>query len=81
LEEIVINRQLLEASLRSPQAIWELRGVMRTLLTLNYDREALVADLTAYKEELRSEGKDAEVESIDDVILDLIGYCSPQMLL
>ncbi|MEA2512429.1 MAG: hypothetical protein QOJ59_1916 [Thermomicrobiales bacterium] len=54
---------------------------MRTLLTLNYDREALVADLTAYKEELRSEGKDAEVESIDDVILDLIGYCSPQMLL
>jgi hypothetical protein len=54
---------------------------MRALLSLDYDRDGLVADLATFKEELRSEGRDLDIETIDDVILDLTGYCSPHMLL
>ncbi|HEY7033034.1 MAG TPA: hypothetical protein VH482_16935 [Thermomicrobiales bacterium] len=77
----MIDRRVLRASLQSPQAVWELRGVMRALLSLDYDRDGLVADLATFKEELRSEGRDLDIETIDDVILDLTGYCSPHMLL
>ena len=77
----MINTELLEAALCSPQAVWELRGVMRALLAEGHPREALVDDLTTFVMKLWEEDREREVDVVNDVLADLTGYTSAQMRL
>ncbi len=77
----MIKTELLEATLCSPQAVWELRGAMRALLAEGHPREALVDDLTRFVMKLWDEDREQEVEVVNDVLADLTGYTSAHMRL
>ena len=71
--------ELLEATLKSPEAMWELRGVARALLAVGRERQEIVDELMAFKEALLDQDPDQDVDVINDVLADLTGYCSIHM--
>ena len=78
----VIKPELLEAVLRSPEAHWELRGVMRALLAEGHPREDLVNELMQFKTTIWDDDeREQDIDAINDVLADLTGYCAAHMRL
>jgi hypothetical protein len=72
---------LYEATLRSTEPLWELRGVVRALLTQGIEREDLERELTDLMLELRAAGREQEEDVVYEVLQYLVGFCSPFMKL
>ena len=77
----MIKTEVLESTLCSPQAVWELRGVMRALLAEGYPREGLVDELTHFAMKLWDEDRERDAEIVNDVLADLTGYTAAHMRL
>ncbi len=75
------NHELFEASLRSPEPIGELRGVVRTLLAHGYQREALIDELSDYLLELGAAKREADWEVVYDLLSFFEGWCLPHLKL
>jgi len=75
------NVDLFEASLRSPEPLWELHGALRGLLARGADREALIQELARFKDDLASAGRDEDWEIIYEVLTFFEGWCLPHLKL
>jgi hypothetical protein len=67
--------------LKSPEAMWEMRGVARALLAIGRDRQEIIDELLAFKEVLYDHNRERDGDVINDVLADLTGFCSIHMRL
>jgi len=68
-------------AIASDQAMWSLREEIRQLLTEGHDRAVLLSQLEAFRGQLRLAGRDADEDTVLEVMDFLTGWCSPDMQL
>lgn len=73
--------KLYEDVFQSMEPVWEMRGVVRTLLAQGADREVLRQELTRFMLELRETGRERDEDVVYEVLQYLSGWCSSFMRL
>lgn len=75
---VTVHDRLAEA-LRSSDPMTSLSDAVRMLVAQGHERDALYAELGRLRESLAATGREAEENSVLDVMDFLTGFCSPQM--
>lgn len=75
------HAELFAASFDSPEPLWELRGVARTLLAQGYDRQALTSELEQFMNSLEAAGREADWEVVYQLLGCFAGWCLPHLVL
>jgi hypothetical protein len=66
-------------ALRSAEPLNGLRSLVETLASEGHDRDSIVRIFEEAREQLRSEGREADEDAVMDVMDFLVGWCSPHM--
>jgi hypothetical protein len=73
--------QSIEQALRSSQPVNELRNLVLHLLADGQTREAILGLLESARQQLRKVDREADEDTVMDVMDFLVGWCSPHMKL
>jgi hypothetical protein len=73
--------ECLEAALRSPEPINELRSLALRLLSEGHDKTALLGEFERMRQQLRQTDREADEDAVMDAMDFLVGWCSPHMKL
>jgi hypothetical protein len=71
----------LEAALRGPNALQQLRGIVQEMLDQGQDRASVLALFEQTRQRLQDEGREAEEDIVLEAMDLLVGWCSPHMRL
>jgi hypothetical protein len=71
----------LEAALRGPNALQQLREIAQEMLDQGQDRASILALFEQTRQQLRDERREAEEDVVLEAMDFLAGWCSPHMRL
>lgn len=72
--------ELVAVTLQSPHPEWELRGIVRAVLSSGYDQEALIQDLNQSRRAFAANGQEREENALFDVLDALSGWSEPKLI-
>jgi hypothetical protein len=71
----------IEAALKGPEPLSQLRALVRALQAQQHDQSAILALFESARAQLREAGREAEEDTLLEVMDFLVGWCSPHMSL